>query len=327
MFNHLLSLLEAWEKDCARDWVLGTIFRTHGSAYRKAGSMMLINSDGQYMGMLSGGCLEADIVLNAKKVFSNGQSKTLVYDSTDEDDWSYRLGIGCGGRIELLLQHITLENDLGLRGMLKALRSHTSGLFEQCLESNQTKFLPNLVSAVSTPYIDNRFGKQWLVTNIAPEPHLLIIGGGRDAIPLLTLASTLGWSVTVTDPRASNARPEHFRMAYRVLSILGQELSSFIEKYRVDAVVVMSHNIEIDAQGLRDCQYSSIKYLALLGPSHRYQQVMSSANLDVNDLPCEISAPAGIDLGGVLPESVALSILSECHAVLHKSPLLEYKKS
>ena len=85
--NNLLSLLRFWKKsDNHENWVLGTVFKTEGSAYRKAGSHMLISESGKYYGLLSGGCLESDIVLNARKVMRTEKSKTLVYDSLDEDD-------------------------------------------------------------------------------------------------------------------------------------------------------------------------------------------------------------------------------------------------
>ena len=85
------------------DWVLGTVFKTEGSSYRKPGAMTLISAEGAQLGLLSGGCLEADIRLNARKVMSSGLPLTIRYDGDDEDDLSYRLGIGCGGVVYVLL--------------------------------------------------------------------------------------------------------------------------------------------------------------------------------------------------------------------------------
>ena len=59
--------------------------------------MSLIGSEGAQLGLLSGGCLEADVRLNARKVMSGGKALSLRYDGDDEDDLSYHLGIGCGG--------------------------------------------------------------------------------------------------------------------------------------------------------------------------------------------------------------------------------------
>ena len=77
------------------------------------------------------------------------------------------------------------------------------------------------------------------------------------------------------------------------------------------------NNIDIGADGLQCCQGTGLEYVALLGPRHRYQQVLERAGLGEQQLTCPVSAPAGLDIGGQLPESIALSILAECHAVLN----------
>ena len=73
MSNHLSHLLAQWypERDNL-DWVLATIYDTHGPCYRKPGAMMLFSSQGHQLGMLSGGCLESDIGVNARKVIQTG---------------------------------------------------------------------------------------------------------------------------------------------------------------------------------------------------------------------------------------------------------------
>ena len=68
MANSLNKLLQRWRGDRdARQWVLATIIKTDGSSYRKAGAMMMINDMGQYFGLLSGGCLESDIMQQARR--------------------------------------------------------------------------------------------------------------------------------------------------------------------------------------------------------------------------------------------------------------------
>lgn len=83
-----------------------------------------------------------------------------------------------------------------------------------------------------------------------------------------------------------------------------------------DAAIVMTHNLQLDADALAALQQSSIKYLALLGPTSRRQQVIDIAGLDEAKLPIAIAGPAGLRLGGELPEEIALSVLAECQAVV-----------
>ena len=323
MSHQLIDLLEAWRSQHdATDWVLGTVYRTEGSAYRKAGAMMLIDGFGRHFGLLSGGCLEADILRHARKVMSSGRVEMLVYDGSDEDDWSYQLGIGCGGKIYIMLQPLTRDNDLDLAGMAITLNERNCGIYEQKIGDTVAKFTATEKSLPVRSVIETRADGDWLVTPIRPEPHLLVIGGGIDARPVVRIAAELGWRVTLADPRASHARPQNFADADRVLHEVDESLGEYIADHRVNAAIIMSHNVDIDARALAACQHTDLDYLALLGPHHRYQRVLEAAGLVEAELTLPVSAPAGLDIGGQLPESIALSILAECHGVLHRGQSL-----
>ena len=79
MANQLLYVLTQWHpyRD-ACEWVLGTVYKTEGPCYRKSGAMMLFNGRGQQFGMLSGGCLEADIQRYARHVMLSGKALSSV---------------------------------------------------------------------------------------------------------------------------------------------------------------------------------------------------------------------------------------------------------
>ncbi len=320
MSNQLQDLLAAWKagRDDT-DWVLGTVYRTEGSAYRKAGAMMLIDGFGRHFGLLSGGCLEADILRHARKVMTTGEVAMLVYDGSDEDDWSFQLGIGCGGKVYIMLQPVRRENDLGLGELAAALASRVGGTYRLKLGSAEGSFEIAETPARVRATIETGTDGDWLVMPIRPEPHLLVVGGGVDARPLVAIAAELGWRVSLADPRSANAREAYFPRAAVILRELGDDLANYLQQARVDGVVIMSHNVAIDAEALRLCQSANLEYLALLGPRHRYRRVLEAAELDESQLALPVSAPAGLDIGGQLPESIALSILAECHAVLHRA--------
>lgn len=319
MSNHLSALLDTWKKHThSSEWVLGTVYKTEGSAYRKAGAMMLINDLGQHFGLLSGGCLEADIIRNARKVLKSGQVLLLTYDGSDEDDWSYQLGIGCGGTIHIMLQAITPDNDLGLSAMHAGLQRRDSGVYHQQPGTMKAYYETQSSLTGTTSALVQKSDGEWLISPIKPPTHLLVVGGGFDARPVVNIANELGWETTVVDPRPANARTEHFQKAGTILRDLGSSLTTYLQDQKVNAVVIMSHNIELDAQALVCCQNSNIAYLALLGPTHRFYQVLDAAEIRIDQLTQEVSAPAGFKIGGQLPESIALSILAECHSVLNE---------
>jgi len=318
MSNQLFDLLKAWKHGSSdADWVLGTVYKTQGSAYRKAGAIMLINSQGEYYGMLSGGCLEADIVRNARKVMFSNKPLLLEYDSTDEDDWSYQLNIGCGGKIYITLQHITVDNDLGLGDMFRSLNERESGYYHQKIGHNTAYFETASDKGHEMAAIDIRDKQEWLVTPIAPAPHLLIVGSGNDVKPLVAMASVLGWCVTIVDPRSATNDSLYSQKIFKYLKTLDESLQDYMKINKVDALVLMSHNVDIDADGLRYGLTADPKYVAILGPQHRTKNVVNRAGLNEGgQQSLNISTPAGLDIGAKLPETIALSILAECQSVL-----------
>jgi xanthine/CO dehydrogenase XdhC/CoxF family maturation factor len=211
MSNQLSNLLRIWFKSKNNtQWVLGTVYKTQGSAYRKAGSYMLINGDGQQFGLLSGGCLEADIVLNSRKVMESEKSVLLVYDSNDEDDITFQFGLGCGGKVYVMLQLVTAKNDLDLYKVHELLQNRKTGTYYQKIGGNHSYVKKKASFSTRFSQIKLIDGEEWLITKILPEPHLLVVGGGVDAIPVVNIAKELGWIVTLVDPRVANARKEKF---------------------------------------------------------------------------------------------------------------------
>jgi len=344
--NHLSHLLAKWYPNRDKvDWVLATIYDTHGPCYRKSGAMMLFNSQGEQFGMLSGGCLESDIAVNARKVMHTAQPVLLRYDGSDEDDLSFHLGIGCGGTVYIMLQQVNEQNDyLSLIQVYNALKQRVSGYYYQAIidknDDAQAYFAAEKITDIAATAAivqrpqnnsdkankSNNSTNNWLATPIVPEPHLLVIGGGIDARPLVNMAKQLGWQVSLWDPRPANARKEYFSNVDHIIKGEAEVLTTFVAQKDVNAAILMSHNVAIDAQALRAIASTKLHYVALLGPVNRRQQVIAQAKVETQiehgSLPFIFAGPSGLNIGGTLPESIALSILAECHASLYKKNAL-----
>lgn len=322
MANQLPALLELWHRNRNnRSWVLGTVYKTVGPCYRKAGAMMLFDDLGKYHGLLSGGCLEADIQRHAQRVFHSGRSKTICYDGGDEDDFAFQLGIGCGGTVHILLQPLLPENDyLHLATLRARLQQRQTCHYLQKIpvmgESLARVSVCKFESVRARARLIEHENGMWLQTPISPPPHILIVGAGVDARPMAQLFRYQGWKVSLCDPRPANGREAYFPgcRCYRChpdkLSQL-QNLSTF------DAAVVMSHNLHLDAAALRSLRRLPLRYLGLLGPVSRRDRVLQLAGLRMEELSTQLHAPIGLNLGGELPESIALAACAEIHAVLH----------
>lgn len=318
MSNQLSDMLRAWRENAtATEWVLGTVYKTEGSAYRKAGAMMMISGQGQQFGLLSGGCLEADIIRNARRAMVTGKTVKLVYDGNDEDDLSFRLGVGCGGTVYIMLQPITAENDLGLAALYDALQARESGYYIQKIDQPSGRFLADENVIGNRAHVEMRGDGETLIIPIRPEPHILLVGGGIDARPVTRIAQEMGWQVSLADPRAANARIEHFPNVRAILRSIDDSLAEYATSSRVDAAILMSHSISIDAKALAILTKSTVRHVSALGPAHRFEQVLNDIDMTRNQLPFQVQSPAGLPLGGELPEAIALSMLSGIHKALH----------
>src|SRR6478672_3367455 len=84
--------------------LLATVVRVTGSSYGGVGSRMLIRADGSTVGLVSGGCLESDLAEHARRVHEAGRSEVIRYDTRNDDDAPWGLGLGCNGVIDVLLE-------------------------------------------------------------------------------------------------------------------------------------------------------------------------------------------------------------------------------
>ena len=109
-------------------FALATLVATEGSTYRKAGTQMLIAAGGEPFGLLSGGCLEADLALHARAVVDTGSARRTKYDMRGEDDRLFGIGSGCEGAMRVLLQRVgPVEDWQPLAAMAACVESRTGG--------------------------------------------------------------------------------------------------------------------------------------------------------------------------------------------------------
>jgi xanthine/CO dehydrogenase XdhC/CoxF family maturation factor len=99
----ILQAAEAWRKE-GRDVALATVVETWGSAPRPVGAHLVIDADGNFLGSVSGGCVEGDVITEAIEVIGSGKPKTLEFGVADETAW--RAGLSCGGTIRVYVEKV-----------------------------------------------------------------------------------------------------------------------------------------------------------------------------------------------------------------------------
>ena len=99
----ILKAAEDWRKS-GRDVALATVVQTWGSAPRPVGSNLIIDSEGNFLGSVSGGCVEGAVVTEALDVLESGKPKMLEFGVADETAW--QVGLSCGGTIRVFVEKV-----------------------------------------------------------------------------------------------------------------------------------------------------------------------------------------------------------------------------
>ena len=102
--DDILRAAEIWMK-AGHGVALATVVETWGSAPRPAGSNLVINDDGTFLGSVSGGCVEGAVVTEALDVIASGQPKMLEFGVADETAWN--VGLSCGGTIRVFVEKVS----------------------------------------------------------------------------------------------------------------------------------------------------------------------------------------------------------------------------
>ncbi|WP_349371917.1 XdhC family protein [Salinarimonas sp.] len=99
----ILAAAQAW-REAGRGVAVATVVETWGSAPRPVGSHLVIDEAGDFLGSVSGGCVEGAVIADAIDVIETGAPKMLEFGVADETAW--RVGLSCGGRIRVYVERV-----------------------------------------------------------------------------------------------------------------------------------------------------------------------------------------------------------------------------
>lgn len=342
----LFERFDAWRAG-GQTFVLATVIETSGSTYSKAGHRILIADSHEWQGLVSGGCLEGDLALQAEQVRRDGLARVVTYDLRGDADGVFGLGVGCDGLLRILLQRLDPATGWepmagiaaavrdGRPGTLLTITAPGGGLAAGAtllragerhvvtgLDAAATGALALVLAragtgAATVALPDPLAPAKALLTPVEPLPRLLVLGAGPDVAPLLAFAQPLDFHVTIYDHRpASTARAE-LAGADRIVTAPPGELARHVDLDGCAAAVVMSHHLDSDRSYLAALAGTGIPYVALLGPRHRRERLLRELGAAGRGLAGRLRGPAGLDLGHDTPEGIALAIVAEIAAVRH----------
>jgi xanthine/CO dehydrogenase XdhC/CoxF family maturation factor len=294
--------------------VLATVVATAGSTYRKPGARMLLMADGSFIGLLSGGCLESDLMIHAREVLESGAARAFEYDTRGPDDTLFGVGAGCEGTMRVLLEPAGPMSlaEAALAAAGRATRSGESTSLVMVHNSPQMR----LGTYRNDQELPGDERARAFVQRLAPAPHLLVCGAAPDAEPVVSTARALGWRVSVVDHRPAYAIAARFAGAE--LHIANPKtLRAEIDLARCHAAVVMSHHLPSDEVYLRELAAAGVPaYVGLLGPKARRSRLAQELGPVAESLSGRIRGPVGLDIGATTPEGIALAIIGQIHAWL-----------
>jgi xanthine/CO dehydrogenase XdhC/CoxF family maturation factor len=328
--SQIVAAIEDWTNRGV-SFGLATVVGVRGSTYRGLGARQLVSADGTSVGTVSGGCLDRDLAAVVAEVIATDNPRLIEFDLTADEEAVWGWGIGCNGATNLLV-----EPARGAEALIEAVRVGAPALLHSLdgdsLGEHRTVAASDEIwgSEVEEAAADGRHrlvdrdGQRYLLEILSARPSLVVCGAGHDAVPLVRLASELGFDVTVVDERRQFLSHERFPEAATLIHCAPADVADRVPLSPGTAIVIMSHNYLRDLDYLRSVLNRPTAYVGCLGPGERLERMMK--DLEAGGLLLEpsglahVHGPAGLDIGADGPVEIAWSVLSEILAVKRSRP-------
>ena len=316
---------------------LATVIDVQRSAPRPPGSKMAVNEHGEIAGSVSGGCVEGAVAEIADGILRGDPPQLVHFGIADSDAWD--VGLPCGGEIDVWVEaydydsrpprfeeiarsggraaEVTVLEGAapGAKLLVEADGARSGSLGSPELDDEAARVATELLWAETSERRDGLF-----VDVTGPAPRLLVFGAVDIAASLCTVARATGWRPYVIDPRARFATPDRFPDAEEVIAAWPEE--AVAQLGGVDpatSIVVLTHDPKLDDAALLLALSSPARFVGAMGSrraqAKRRERLVEAGMTD--DEIERISAPVGLDLGGISREETALSIMAEIVAVRH----------
>lgn len=332
-----------WLKQ-GRPVALATVIKTWGSSPRKVGANMAIDTEGNIVGSVSGGCVEGAVVELSQSVLADEPSKKVHFGVSDETAWG--VGLACGGEIDVFVEPLdpghfsfieqAIADELPVasltvtegpepwRGRKLTVRGNQGEDVLADWEENSAR--DRALEITREAIRASRSGSHTLavaegaepeievfVEVVPPPPSLIMVGGVHISVALAEFAKVLGYRTVVIDPRRAFGTKERFPEVDQLLTTWPEEAFEGLAVNTSSAVAVLTHDPKIDDPALMATLASPAFYVGALGSRRTHEKRLArlrEAGLD-DDLLARLHAPIGLDIGAKSPEEIALSVMAE----------------
>nr|WP_246386514.1 XdhC family protein [Litorivivens lipolytica] len=287
-----------------RCW-LCTIVKTVGASPRPLGSLMGVSAEGELIGSLSGGCIEDDL-LQRVRAGDLASDQVLVHPYGVTPEENERLGLPCGGRLEVLIEPLFERHREAIGRIVSALQERRCTRRVVDLDKGGWQ-----VSSIDrTEPLEKK--DSGVRQDFGPRLHLLLVGANELARCISELATAMDYAVTVCDPRQD--RIDQF-------AVVGVEtvcaMPDDVVRERADdphsIVITLTHDPRIDDMALMEALRSQASYVGALGSertSAKRRERLLMLELTESEI-ARLHAPVGLPIGSKSAMEIAVAIIAE----------------
>jgi xanthine dehydrogenase accessory factor len=329
--KELLPDIERW-RDAGKRVAIATVVQAYGSAPRRPGAKMAIAEDGQFVGSVSGGCVENDVVEHAKQVLEEDHPRLVPYGISDE--MAFNVGLACGGQIEVFIQPFgrafptekpvafayVVDGEGQGNGLLAwEMGKHRGSLgqgdaFDDRVAGDAVAKLRE-GQAGQLRYDDAPDGPLRVFVDTYPaQPTIVIFGGVHIGVALAQLAKTTGgFRVIVVDARGAWATPERFALADEIHVMHADDYLKGHPLHSNSYVAVLSHDPKLDDPALFGALHSDARFIGAIGSpktQRERRERLAAAGISAEQLK-RLHGPIGLDIGAQSPEEIGVAILAQ----------------
>jgi xanthine dehydrogenase accessory factor len=321
----VLSAALRWRAH-GRKAALATVLRTWGSSPRQPGSQLAVNDEREFVGSVSGGCVEGAVIESALQVMSSGTPQKLDFGVSDEDAWA--VGLACGGKVSIYVEAVDEAAEAVLRELLADRTERRAAVLATTLADGSRQLLhplddlPAAVTALGVAAREAALADRSALVEAHdrdvflqvqnPPLRMVVVGAVHIAQALAPMAAMAGFDVTVVDPRRAFASDARFPGVHLVRGWPDEILAGFGIDHRT-AIVTLSHDPKLDDPALEAALRSHAFYIGALGSRRTHGkrvERLKGKGFSESNL-ARIHAPVGLDIGAVSPAEIAVSTLAQ----------------
>lgn len=308
---------------------LAIVTQTWGSAPRPVGSLLAINDQSDFIGSVSGGCIEGEVATEAFGLMRKTSFKNLDFAVSDEQ--ASGAGLACGGKVSVHVFHISGAKLDTLKQLVQRAEEKTEtallidledgglSLFSPGAQGPAATQIEAMLSQGESAIIEMDAGPRLFARAFLPPLRLMIIGAVHIAQDLSVMARRAGFDVTLIDPRDTWATQARFPEQQIDRRMPGEALAELKPDQRT-ALVALCHDPKLDDPALVAALRARTFYIGALGGRKNHGKRLARLTeygFDEQTLS-RISGPIGLDIGATTPAEIAVSILAEMIQALRK---------